>query len=88
MPSLRPLLRVRAVPFWLVLELLYAANEQWREVDERDRDKFLALVRKSRGLPGNLTNGERDEVARIARQVDLRRIAGELLPRLGRRMIR
>lgn len=88
MPSLSSLTRVRAVPFWLALELLYAANEQWRDVADQDRQRFTALIRKSRGLPNNLSPDERREVAEIVRQIDLRRLAGELLPRVGRRVIR
>jgi hypothetical protein len=88
MPSLRSLTRVRAIPLWVLLEVLVAANEQWREIAPDEREELRRLVAKSRGRPGNLTPRERERVQQIASQLDLRRLARELLPRVGRRVAR
>jgi hypothetical protein len=52
------------------------ARDHWGKLTPGERAHLSALVRKSRGRPGNLTARERG---------DLRRLAGKLdLPGLGR----
>jgi hypothetical protein len=55
---------------------MVVARDHWGKLTPGERAHLSALVRKSRGRPGNLTARERG---------DLRRLAGKLdLPGLGR----
>jgi hypothetical protein len=88
MPSLGPLFRARALPWWLLYELVTATNAQWRDLGETDRELLKSLVAKSRGWPGNLTPAEREEVRRIVAHIDIKRLALDMVPTLGRRAMR
>jgi hypothetical protein len=87
-PSPRSLLRLRLLPWWLLYELANAASNQWRELEDADRERLRYLLGKSRGWPGNLTRRERDEVAQIAAQLDLRRLGRDVMPRVVERRLR
>ncbi|MGI8558641.1 MAG: hypothetical protein ACR2ND_10075 [Solirubrobacteraceae bacterium] len=82
MPSLA---RARFLPWWLLYELVTVANAQWKELTESDRERLRRLVLDSHGWPGNLTTSERREVQRIVSKIDLKRIAFDLVPAVGRR---
>jgi hypothetical protein len=67
----------RALEWSVVLELVVLAREHYERLTPGEREHLLALLRKFRGRPGNLTAQDRR---------DIRRLAGKLeLPELGRR---
>jgi hypothetical protein len=54
------------------------AKDHWDQLDPRDRSRFAELVRRSKGRPQNLTRSERDELAQLARRLQLLRLGGAL----------
>lgn len=79
------LTRVRAVPWLLVFQAARAAQAHLLDVTTpADRRRVKEIVGRSKGDPRQVTQRDRDELQRIARNLDLRRLAGELAP-LGMR---
>jgi hypothetical protein len=80
----------KAVPWMLMLEAAMVMRTHWGRLGDRDRRELARIVRKSHGLPGNLTRNERSELMRIMRHLDLITAGRKLLPfhggvRRGRR---
>ena len=82
MPKLNP---VRSIPWLVLAEGVVQANEHWKRLSASDRSKLQKLVRKSRGLPRNLSAKERTELKRIVSKLDLPTLGRELLPLAGRK---
>jgi hypothetical protein len=81
-----PLTRARAVPWALALSAAVVARDHWGSIAERDRSRIVALVRASRGRPGNLTRREREELIALAKQIDVLGIGRDIaLSSRGRR---
>jgi hypothetical protein len=70
--------RVKALPWAALLQVVVAVGRRWRSLSERDRTRLANLLRKSRGRAGNLSSGERRELRKLARKLDLRGMGGEL----------
>ena len=75
--------RVRAIPWMIVLQAGVAAGSHWRNLNADERIRLKHLIVLSRGRPGNLSPGERDEVRDIAAKLDLTRPGPQA--RAGRR---
>jgi hypothetical protein len=68
----------------VLMEALMVAREHWSRLTPGERSHLTALVRKSRGRPGNLTPHERQDVRRIAGKLDLPGLGRNLAPFAGR----
>jgi hypothetical protein len=77
--------RIRAVPWLVLFEAAVRAREHWSKLAPKDRRHLGELVRKSRGLPGNLTAKERQEFRRLVGRLELARLGRDLMP-FARRM--
>jgi len=64
-----PLKSVRGLPWVRVVTLAAAVagegRRRWERLSRREQDQLLRILRKSRGRPGNVTDGERAELRRI-----------------------
>lgn len=69
----------------IVLQAGVAAGSHWRNLNADERIRLKHLIVLSRGRPGNLSPGERDEVRDIAAKLDLTGLARKLAPVGGRR---
>jgi hypothetical protein len=76
--------RLKAIPWALLLEAAMIVRNRWGRLTPGERDHVVALARKSRGRPQNLTGEDRQELRRLAAKLDLSGIAREAAP-LGRR---
>jgi hypothetical protein len=70
--------RVKALPWAALLQVVFAVGRRWRSLSERDRARLTDLVRQSHGRLGNLSSGERKELRKLARKLDLRGMGNEL----------
>jgi hypothetical protein len=70
----------KAVPWLLILEAAMIARSHWGRLDTRDRHELARIVRKSHGLPTNLTPRERSELLRLVRLLDPITAGRKLLP--------
>jgi hypothetical protein len=80
------LLRTRAVPWSVVIQLAMAARKHWKRLDPKDRTQLAELLRKSQGMPNRLSAGERAEVRRIVAKLEPREFAKSIVP-IGRRAV-
>jgi hypothetical protein len=64
----------------LVLEAAMVMRTHWGRLDDRDRHELARIVKKSHGLPNNLSKNERAELARLVRRLDLITAGRKLLP--------
>jgi hypothetical protein len=61
-------------------------HQQWQSLSAADRKRFQKLLRKSQGRPSKLTRGERDDLARITKSLEVPRVLRDgLLSAAGRR---
>jgi hypothetical protein len=70
----------KAVPWMLMLEAAMTLRAHWGRLDDKDRHELSRIVRKSHGLPNNLTKDERSELARIVRRLDLITAGRKMMP--------
>ncbi|HMJ32508.1 MAG TPA: hypothetical protein VK501_01220 [Baekduia sp.] len=70
----------KAVPWMLILDAALVARAHWTRLDDRDRRELTRIVRKSHGLPANLTPKERSELLRLVRLLDPVTAGRKLLP--------
>jgi hypothetical protein len=70
----------RAVPWAVLLELMVIARDHWGKLTPGERAHLSALVRKSRGRPGNLTARERADLRRLAAKLDLTGLGRSVAP--------
>ena len=78
----------RAVPWMMVLEVARVAGKALRDIDPADKARAADIARRTKGLPHHVTPQERADLMRIARSIDVRKLAGDLAPRGTRRIIR
>lgn len=79
MPKLRP------IPWLMVLQAGQVAAEHWNDnLTARERARLRKLLQKSRGLPTNLSDKERQEVKQLALKLDPVGAGRKLLPFAGR----
>lgn len=72
--------RVRTVPWLLLAQAGLAANKHWKTLPVGDRERIAQLLRKSKGLPANLTPRERDELRLLLGRLEVGSLARELVP--------
>ncbi len=68
------------MPWALVLQGGAIAFERWHVLSEKERARFMALVRASRGRPGNLSAREREELRALLARLDVSAAGRDLLP--------
>jgi hypothetical protein len=73
----------KALPWLLVLEAAMVLRSHWGLLDDTDRRELSRIVRKSHGNPRNITAGERSELLRIMRRLDLVTAGRKLMPLHG-----
>jgi hypothetical protein len=73
----------KTVPWMLLLQSAMMLREHWGRLDAHDRRELNRIVRKSKGLPNNLSKNERSELLRIVRHLDLITAGRKLLPFRG-----
>jgi hypothetical protein len=64
----------------LLLDAALVARSHWVRLDDRDRRELARIVRKSHGLPTNLTPRERSELLRLVRLLDPVTAGRKLMP--------
>jgi hypothetical protein len=77
--------RIRGLPWLLILEAAWTLRGFWSQLPKNDRAELARLLRKSRGLPHNLTARERSELRRIVSDLDLKSAAMQMAP-IGRKL--
>jgi hypothetical protein len=70
----------REIPWAVLLELMVIARDHWDRLTPGERAHLSALVRKSRGRPGNLTSRERADLRRLAAKLDLPALGRSVAP--------
>ena len=79
--------RIKALPWLLLIETAWGLSQYWMSLPKRDRDDLVFLLKKSKGMPQNLTAKERSELTRIVKALDLKAMALRAAP-LGRKFRR
>jgi hypothetical protein len=74
--------RLRALPWAGLLQVGYLVGRRVSELSARDRERLGALLRDSKGIPGNLGQKERRELRKLVGKLDLVRIGRDALPLL------
>ncbi len=82
-----PFLRVRTMPWLMVLELAVTLRRHWNRLEPAERAELAELVKKSQGRPSRLTAKERTAVRRLVGKLEPGQIARSVVP-LGRRATR
>jgi hypothetical protein len=77
--------RVKALPWAFLLQGGAVAGKRWRSLSAKDRGRITDLIRRSRGVPGNLSVRERAELKKLIGKLDIKAAAGDLLSLLGTR---
>jgi hypothetical protein len=70
----------RALPWALLLDGVVLARDHLGRLTPGERAHLVALLRKSRGRPGNLSRHERNDVRRLAGKLDLPALGRGLAP--------
>ncbi len=81
-----PLLRVRAVPWSVVIQLAMAARKHWKRLEPKDRARLGELLRQSQGMPNRLSAKERLEVRALVAKLEPAAFARSIVP-IGRRAV-
>jgi hypothetical protein len=71
--------RLKKLPWSTLLQGGALARSRWRELSAKDRRRIAELLRRSRGLPGNLTAKERGELRKLFGKIDLKAAGRDLL---------
>jgi hypothetical protein len=79
--------RFRPIPWILLFDAAIIARDRWGRLAPHERSQLAAILRKSRGRPGNLTAAERRDFGRLAGKLDLVGVIREVGP-LRRRWLR
>jgi hypothetical protein len=72
--------RIKAIPWALLAEAAMLAHGRWTRLTPGERAHLLAVVRKSRGRPGNLTAADKRELRRLAAKLDFAGAARDAAP--------
>jgi hypothetical protein len=70
-------------PWMLLLQAAVVLRSHWALLDDVDRRELSRIVKKSHGDPRRLTKGERSELLRIVRRLDLLTAGRKLMPLRG-----
>ena len=76
--------RLKALPWAALAQIVLAAGKRWRALPEKDRERFVRLVRSSAGRPQRLSAKERNELRKLAGKLDLRGMSRELAGAVGK----
>jgi hypothetical protein len=79
--------RIKALPWLLLMELAWTLSQYWVRLPKNDRDELVRLLKKSKGMPHNLTRAELAELRRIVVALDLKSAAIKMAP-MGRKFRR
>jgi predicted ArsR family transcriptional regulator len=79
-PGLR---RIPAATVIQAAEVVRLAREHLQRLDPSERRRVVELVRKGRGRPRNLTQREREELARLAAKAEPRLFLGLVVDKLS-----
>jgi hypothetical protein len=71
---------LRTIKWAVLFDAVVVARDHWNMLTPGERAHLAALLRKSRGRPGNLTAGERRDVRRLAAKLDLPTLGRNLAP--------
>jgi hypothetical protein len=82
MPSL---LRLRALPWLALIEVARTTKSHLdHNLSDADRRRVRAIAARIKGDPRKLTDRERSDLKRIARDMNLGHLARDVLPAVGR----
>lgn len=70
----------KAIEWSVALELVMLAREHLDHLTSGEREHLIALLRKSRGRPGNLTAQERRDIRRLAGRLELVELGRRAMP--------
>ena len=76
--------RIKALPWLLLMELAWTLSQYWVRLPKHDREELARLLKKSKGLPHNLTGKELAELRRIVVALDLKSAARQVAPKFRR----
>jgi hypothetical protein len=75
--------RIRAVPWLLLFELARGVHSHVMDsLSPAERARVGEILRKSKGRPANVTPREREELKRLAGNLDFKRLGSTLVPRV------
>ena len=77
---------LRRLPVFKLLaigEIVLLAGRHLRKLDPDERRRFVALMRKGRGRPRNLSQGDRDELGALVAKAEPRLLAGSVAQKLS-----
>lgn len=74
--------RIPAARLIVLGELLILAREHLQRLEPHERRRILELVRRGRGRPGNLSERDRRELARLIEKAEPRVFAGTAFRRV------
>jgi hypothetical protein len=77
--------RVKTLPWAVLLQGGVVIGKRWRSLSEKDRGRISGLIRRSRGVPGNLSAKERAELKRLLGKLDVKAAGRDLLSLAGSR---
>jgi hypothetical protein len=84
--------RLRAVPWLLLFEAARLVHSQVMDaLSPKERRRVTEILKKSKGMPQNVTPSEREELRAIARKIDVKRLGRDMVPHVvqhGRRRVR
>jgi hypothetical protein len=72
--------RFKAIPWALLLEAAVIARNRWSRLTPGERDHLVAILKKFRGRPSDLTQGDRRDLRRVAEKLDLGGVVREVEP--------
>ncbi|MTD42775.1 hypothetical protein GKE82_00255 [Conexibacter sp. W3-3-2] len=67
-------------PWLLLAQAGLTANKHWKTLPVGDRERIAQLLKKSKGLPANLTPREREELRLLLGRLEVGSLARELVP--------
>ena len=77
------LARLRAIPWLLLFEVARGVHSHVMDtLSPAERRRVAEILRKSRGMPQNVTPKEREDLRRIAGKLDFKRLGRDLAPRV------
>jgi hypothetical protein len=74
------LVRVKALPWAMLLQAGTVLGKRWRSLSANDRARLAQLTRDSKGRLGNLSAKERRELRKLVGKLDFKGMSRELLP--------
>ncbi|MDP2711788.1 MAG: hypothetical protein Q8O56_11270 [Solirubrobacteraceae bacterium] len=85
-PRMLPIMRVRAMPWLMVLQLAITLRRHWKYLEPAERARLATLVKRSQGRPNRLDASERADVRRLVAKLEPMQIARSVMP-VGRRAV-